>query len=93
MSSFIFSAQETGRTVSPWGIFFLTAGVILIINPDWLVDIGFILSFASTANLMLFGKRIQNILKKVLGVIREDLSTSLAAQIGVTPILFVTFTV
>lgn len=91
MSSFIFLGQETGRLTSTWRIFFLTAGLMLIYNPDWVIDIGFILSFVSTGSLMLFEKRIRKWLKVVPEVLKEGLSTSLAAQIGVAPILFVTF--
>ena len=91
MASFIFLGQETGRLISTWRIFFLTAGLMLIYNPDWAGDIGFVLSFVSTGSLMLFEKRIRMFLKKVPEVLKEGLSTSLAAQIGVTPILFVTF--
>jgi competence protein ComEC len=91
MSSFIFLGQETGRLVSTWRIFFLTAALMLIYSPDWSVDIGFILSFVSTGSLMLFEKRIRKRLSRVPEVLKEGLSTSLAAQIGVAPILFVTF--
>jgi competence protein ComEC len=91
MSSFIFLGQAAGRLVSIWRIFFLTAGLMLIYNPDWVNDIGFILSFVSTASLMLFEKHIRKWLFRVPEVLKEGLSTSLAAQIGVAPILFVTF--
>src|SRR5258706_9353430 len=91
MSSFIFLGQTTGRVVLTWRIFFITGFGMLIYRPDWILDIGFILSFVSTASLMLFENRIRNYLKKVPEVIKEGLSTSLAAQIGVAPILFVTF--
>lgn len=91
MSSFIFLGQETGRLVSTWRIFFLTASIMLLYNPDWALDIGFILSFVSTGSLMLFEKRVRTWLKRVPEVFKEGLSTSLAAQIGVAPILFVTF--
>jgi competence protein ComEC len=91
MSSFIFLGQETGRLTSTWRIFFLTAGLMLIYNPDWAIDIGFILSFVSTGSLMLFEKRIRKWLVWVPEVLKEGLSTSFSAQIGVAPILFVTF--
>ncbi len=91
MAVIVFSAQETGRLVSTWRVLFITAGIMLVINPNWLVDIGFILSFVSTMSLMLFEKRIRLKLNFVPEVIKEGLSTSLAAQIGVAPILFVTF--
>lgn len=91
MSSVLFLSQETGRLVSTWRILFITVGVMLIYNPQWLIDIGFILSFVSTASLILFSERIRLKLLKLPKLLREDLATTLAAQIGVAPILFVTF--
>jgi len=91
MALLTFGAVETGRLVNAWRILFITAGVMLVIQPDWITDIGFALSFASTASIMLFGKRIGRGLKFIPEILKEDLSTSFAAQIGVAPILFVTF--
>jgi competence protein ComEC len=91
MAFLTFWAVESGRIISGWRILFLTAGLMLVIQPDWVIDIGFILSFASTASMMLFNKRIGGWLKHIPEIFRESLSTSLSAQIGVTPILFVTF--
>ena len=91
MASILFLSQETGRLVNAWRILVLTAGLMLLYNPEWLTDIGFILSFVSTMSLMLFERRIRNRLKRVPEILKEGLSTSLAAQIGVAPILFVTF--
>jgi competence protein ComEC len=91
MASILFLSQETGRLVNAWRVLIITASLMLIYNPDWLIDIGFILSFVSTMSLMLFEKRIRTWLSKVPEVLKEGLSTSLAAQIGVAPILFVTF--
>jgi len=91
MSSLVFLGQGTGRLTATWRILVLTAGLMLVYNPDWLVDIGFILSFVSTASLMLFEGKIRKRLSKVPEILKEGLSTSLAAQIGVAPILFVTF--
>lgn len=91
MSGFLFVGQESGRVTLSWRIFFLTGAIMLIARPDWLGDIGFILSFVSTGSLMLFERRINIKLLRVPRILREGLSTSLAAQIGVAPILFVTF--
>src|SRR4030066_652587 len=91
MALLTFSAVEAGRLVTAWRVLFLTAAVMLIIQPDWVGDIGFALSFVSTASIMLFEKRIAKWLKFVPEVLKEGLSTSFAAQIGVAPILFVTF--
>lgn len=91
MSTFAFLAQETGRLISPWRILILTAILMLIYNPDWVVDIGFLLSFASTASIMAFQGRISKALRLLPGILKEDLSTTFSAQIGTTPILFVAF--
>jgi competence protein ComEC len=91
MASMLFLSQETGRLVSTWRILIISAALMLTYSPDWLIDIGFILSFVSTMSLMLFERKIRAFLHKVPEILKEGLSTSLAAQIGVAPILFVTF--
>ena len=91
MGTIAFSAQQIGKLSSAWRALVLSALTMLIIKPEWVGDLGFILSFVATASLMLFQARIGKFLKAVPGILREGLSTSLAAQIGVTPILFVTF--
>ncbi len=91
MGTFAFVAQEFGRIYTTWHALVLTALGMLVINPLWSVDLGFILSFVATVSILLFHSRIN---KKLLGLpnfFREGLSSSFAAQIGVTPILFVTF--
>ena len=91
MALLAFWAAETGRLVTAWRILFLTAALMLVIEPDWITDIGFALSFVSTASIMLFEKKIAKRLKFVPQILKEGLTTSFAAQIGVAPILFVTF--
>ncbi len=91
MASVTFMAQETGRVVSSWRALTLSALIMLLIKPEWVNDLGFLLSFVATASLILFERRIRESLKYIPEFLKESLSTSLAAQIGVTPILFVTF--
>ncbi len=91
MSTFLFLGQEKGMVTSTWRVFFLTGILMLIIKPIWVADIGFILSFVSTASLMLFERKIRSRLNFLPEIVKEGFSTSLAAQIGVAPILFVTF--
>jgi competence protein ComEC len=91
MAFFTFLAQGTGRLTSAWRVLGLTAALMLVYNPNWIADLGFILSFASTASIMLFEKKFERRLNRVPEIIKQDLSTTLSAQIGVTPILFVTF--
>ena len=91
MTSVLFLSQEIGRVISTWRVLLITAGIMLVYNPTWILDIGFILSFVSTMSIMIFEKRIRAWLGRIPEVFKESLSTSLAAQIGVGPILFVTF--
>lgn len=91
MASIVFFAQAMGRLSESFGVLILVGLVMLIINPSWLYDLGFILSFVATASLIAFQPRINKKLSGAPGVFREGLSTTTAAQIGVAPILFVTF--
>lgn len=91
MGSILLVGQLGGRVVDTWRIFLLSASIMLIIKPNWLFDLGFILSFVATTSLLLFQKKIDSFLKFVPNVLREGLSTSIAAQIGVAPIIFATF--
>lgn len=91
MGSIAFSAQALGRFYDAWRALFFAALLMIIIEPIWLKDLGFILSFVATASLMLFEAKISKILPNLPSFFKEGLSTSLAAQIGVAPIIFVSF--
>lgn len=91
MSLLAFWAQSSGRLVTAWKTLLLAAGIMLAIEPDWVTDLGFILSFVSTASIMIFEKRIAKFLGFLPKWLKQGFSTSLSAQIGVAPILFVTF--
>lgn len=91
MTSLAFTAQIYGKVYDARRALILSAAGMLIIKPDWIMDLGFILSFVATASLVLFQKRISRYLINVPSLIREDLSTTLAAQVGVAPILYLSF--
>lgn len=91
MGSITFAAQSKGRLVNSVRILIYTAMIMLLIKPIWITDLGFILSFVATLSLILFQSKIDNLLKFIPKILRDGLSTSLAAQIGVTPIIYATF--
>lgn len=91
MASLAFGAQVLGRLVFAWRSLFLTAAGMLIVNPLWITDVGFILSFVATLSLMLFEVRINRLIYFVPGILREGLSTSIAAQMGVAPVIYYYF--
>lgn len=84
-------AVASGRITRAFEVLFLTALVMLVIKPLWLTDLGFILSFSATLSLMLFEKKIHTFIRFVPGIFRESLSTSLAAQVLVAPIIYIAF--
>jgi len=83
----------TCRVRYAWRSFVGSALIMLMVNPAWISDLGFILSFTATGSLMLFERRVRRVLARlrIPHVVLEDLSTSLSAQIGVAPILYYTF--
>jgi len=91
MGSIAFSAVTFGRINFAWRALLFSAFFMLFFKPLWIVDHGFILSFVATASLMLFEKPIENRLKYFPSFLRKNFATSLAAQIGVAPILYATF--
>ncbi len=91
MGSIAFSAQKLGRVYDAWRGLIISIIIMLFLKPLYISDMGFQLSVLATASLMKFEPLLNRLLHFVPGVFRADLSTSLAAQIGVAPLLFVTF--
>ena len=53
MGAFAFAIQESGRRCRPLAVLLLTLLLMLLIRPAWLLDVGFQLSAAATAGLIL----------------------------------------
>jgi len=91
MGTIAFSAQEFGRLNASLRALLISGVLMLLVNPGYITDVGFLLSFFATLGLILFEKRIRKKISFVPSFFREDLSTTLAAQIGVFPILITVF--
>lgn len=102
MVSLAFMAKLFGR--QQWQLYSLLAAavVMLLINPKLLVEISFQLSFAATLGIILFAQQFYNYLDNFtfkLGKqtrhlpfsIAENLSTTLAAQLLVIPLILYHF--
>ncbi len=70
---------------------FLAVFVMLLFNPEFILDISFQLTFAATLGVMLFTRKIASWLKKFPKWFAEVFATSLAAQILVLPLIFYYF--
>lgn len=91
MGSIVFLGQDSGRVINTFRVLVYTAFLMLLFKPEWIVDIGFILSFVATVSLLIFQKKINGYIFFIPKVLKEGLSTSIAAQIGVSPIIFASF--
>ncbi|MBI2268519.1 MAG: ComEC/Rec2 family competence protein [Candidatus Blackburnbacteria bacterium] len=93
MGTIAYLAQALGRDFDGVRALFISAAVLLLVNPLWLFDIGFQLSFAATAGIIGLSQRIGRL--GVLGLlprgIKENLATTLSAQIAVSPFLLLRF--
>jgi competence protein ComEC len=91
MATIAFTGQVFGRVSNTLRYILLSCFLMLFISPGWIKDVGFILSFATTISLVLFQSKVDKMIKFIPGIIREDLSTSIAAQIGSAPIIYYFF--
>lgn len=91
MGTIAFGAQALGRVYLAWRGLLFSIAAMLLVNPLWLFDLGFILSSVATASLMIFERKVSSLISFVPSLFKEGLSTSLAAQIGVAPILYLAF--
>ncbi len=91
MATVAFTGLIFGKVGNSFRYIIFAAIIMLIVIPSWVSDIGFLLSFATTASLILFQSHIGKLFKSLPGIIKEDLTTSISAQIGSTPIIFYFF--
>jgi competence protein ComEC len=83
MAIIAFSAQIFGKQRDGLYALCLTALVMLFWQPNFLTDVGFQLSFASTAGILV----IPRLLKRFENGLTSDLITTFSAQIATLPIL------
>ncbi|RJR28680.1 ComEC/Rec2 family competence protein [Candidatus Microgenomates bacterium] len=70
---------------------FFACVAMLLVKPVWAADLGFVMSVLASLGLILFESKINSKLLFVPKIVRQDLSTTLAAQVGVLPVLIGVF--
>lgn len=86
MFSFASLAQFFGRKNDGFRILVITAGLMLLVNPAWITDLSFQLSFLATFGVIVVSPILLRRLKSV-PIISQDLAVTLAAQAMVTPVI------
>lgn len=94
MASVVVSARLFGRPVDPWRAILYAVVPMLLVSPALLIhDLGFQLSVASTAGIMLGVDPLMVWLKFIpeFGGIRSNLATTMAATLATLPIILASF--
>ncbi|MBI2020454.1 ComEC/Rec2 family competence protein [Candidatus Daviesbacteria bacterium] len=86
MVSLAFLAQIMGREHDGLRVLTITAALMLLINPRWLLDLSFQLSFMATLGLVVISPILLKFLRS-LPLIGQDLAITLGAQLMVIPII------
>jgi len=87
-------AWELERDITPWYIWLLAAFIILLIRPSALYDAGFLLSFGAVASILAFYPLLRRLYypsSKILRYIIDLIYVSIAAQLGLVPLLLLIF--
>ena len=96
MASIVLLARESGRRGSASAGLALTVAAMLVVDPATISDVGFQLSAAATAGLLLWGTRCRDWLQSRLprrtpGWLLESLAVSSAAQGATLPLVLLHF--
>jgi len=96
MASVVLLARESGRRGSAAIGLSLTVAGMLLIDPSTITDVGFQLSVAATAGLLVWGTRAREWLvprlpKRTPGWLLESLAVSSAAQLATLPLVLFHF--
>ena len=82
-------AWYVGRKITPWRIILLVAAGTLLVNPSFIINLGWLLSFASFAGIMILGPRLTKFFygEKKPGFIAETIIVTIAATAMTLPIV------
>lgn len=86
MFSFASLASFFGRVRDGWWVLTVTAGLMLLVNPEWITNLSFQLSFLATFGVIVVAPILLKSFNKI-PIIGQDLAVTLAAQVMVTPVI------
>jgi competence protein ComEC len=91
MGCLVIAASRLGRPTHVWTSLAVTAAAMLAWHPELVWDVGFQLSFAGTAAIILLTPCFESWLHWVPRVLREPFAVTCAAQIGTLPMMAIDF--
>lgn len=87
MAILAFSAQIFGRQKDGVWALILTGGLMLLVNPSWITDLSFELSFLATLGVIVIAPILEKKLKFLPQFLKQDLAITVGAQIMVIPVI------
>lgn len=91
MGGLAIAASHIGRPTHVWTSLAITAAAMLAWHPELAWDVGFQLSFAGTASIILLTPGIERRIKRMPAVLREPFAVTCAAQVGTLPMMATDF--
>lgn len=91
MTSLALSGELFGRQRSGVWILIMTAGVMLLVNPAWISDLSFQLSFLATMGVIVVAPYFERILSFMPPFIKQDIAITTGAQLMVMPVIIQNF--
>jgi competence protein ComEC len=91
MGGLAIAASRLGRPSHVWTSLALTGAAMLAWHPELAWDVGFQLSFAGTAAIILLTPAIERRLPRMPAVLREPFAVTCAAQVGTLPMMATDF--
>ncbi|MBR3324334.1 ComEC/Rec2 family competence protein [Candidatus Saccharibacteria bacterium] len=88
MSILTLFSWYVGRKIAPWRLILMTAAFTLMLNPMFLMSLGWLLSFASYAGIMILGPELSRFFyrEKKPGFLASVILTTVAATLMTLPI-------
>lgn len=87
MAIFSYLAQIYGRENDGLRALIITASLFLLLNPAWVYDLSFQLSFLATFGVVVVASILDRFLKALPNFIRGNLSVTIGAQLMVLPVI------
>lgn len=91
MASFACGAQILGREKVGWWVLLLTASLMLLYNPNYLLNISFQLSFLATLAVVSLAPLVINLFRRLPSLVSGDLSVTFSAQLLTLPVIAYNF--
>jgi len=91
MGGLAIAAQSAGRPAHVWTSLAVTAAAMLGWRPELAWDVGFQLSFAGTAAIILLTPAVERRLRWMPSILREPFAVTCAAQVGTLPMMAMDF--